>query len=142
MSSTPGKIEHEGTVIGIEGDVILVSILSKAACGSCSASHLCSAAESKEKTVEAMAGDGLTHTVGERVIVEGEESLGPLAVMIAYVSPLLFVLAGLLTSKAFGADDAVAGLIGLSALLPYYALLRMSRGRLEKKFKFKTRKQS
>lgn len=135
-------IEHEGTVVSIDGDVMQVSILSTSACASCKAAQLCTASELKEKMVRVALQPGEVRNVGDHVVVQGTETMGTLAIFVAYVSPLILMLLGLLFAKALHASDATAGIAALAMLIPYYIILKFVSPRIDKEFRFKTKYQS
>lgn len=132
-------IEHRGTVVAVEGDNLKVEILSVSACGACSAANLCSAAEKKSKVVDVVASDGRMFKVGDVVDFYGEDSMGIRAVVIAYVLPLLLVVAGLLCGRLLGLGDAGCAICAVAPLVPFYVGLYLLRGRVDRQFKFKTK---
>ncbi len=133
------KITHDGTVVAIEGDLLKVEIINVSACSSCSAANLCSASEKEAKVVDVIAGPGESYSVGDIVTFEGDESMGIRAVAVAYVTPLLLVVAGLLIGRAAGLSDAGCALAALAPLVPFYIGLYLLRDRIDKTFKFKTK---
>jgi hypothetical protein len=50
------------------------------------------------------------------------------------------VLTALLIITAAGCSELVAGLLSLSVLVPYYILLKIFRGRLDRRFSFSLQK--
>ncbi len=137
--STNKTIEHDGTVVSVDGNMLKVQIISVSACGTCSAANLCSAAEKEAKLVDVIAGPGETYNVGDVVTFVGDESMGTRAVAIAYVTPLLLVVAGLLCGKAAGLGDAGCALTAIAPLVPFYIALYLLRSKIDKSFKFKTK---
>ena len=137
--SDSGYIEHQGKVLSVEGDTLKVEIVSVSACGSCSAANLCSAAEKKSKVVDVVCAPGESYAPGDVVVFVGSESMGVRAVVVAYVVPLLLVVAGLLVGRFAGLGDAGCAVAALVPLVPFYACLYFLRGRIDKSFKFKTK---
>ena len=132
-------IEHQGTVVSKDGNLLKVEIISVSACGSCSAAHLCSAAEKKSKVVDVISAAGEDISVGDVSTKMGDESMGVKAVAIAYVLPLLLIVAGLLAAKAAGLSDAWCAVAAVAPLLPFYVGLYLLRGMVDNSFKFKTK---
>ena len=140
--ATREVIEHSGTVIGKDGDTLKVEILSSSACGSCSAASLCSAVEMKKKVVDvAVSGSEEDYKVGDSISFVGEAGMGARAVRIAYVAPLLLMVAGLLTARLAGCGDAGCAVAALAPLVPFYLTLWLLRGKLDRTFEFKTKNQ-
>ena len=142
MSGESKKIEHSGTVVGVEGGVLKVEIINSSACGACSAAALCSAAEKRRKIVDVMPSGGVEYTPGDIVTFVGEESMGVKAVVLAYVVPLLLVVGGLMSAHVAGFGDAACAVAALAPLAPYYVILWLMRGRIDKTFIFKIKNQN
>ena len=66
--------------------------------------------------------------------------LGYQAVWLGFVVPLLLMLAVIWTVASIQADEAVAALSGIVALIPYYILLYILRDNLKRKFTFQVEK--
>ncbi len=126
----------------ISGDNAVVEILNKSACASCDAKGLCSASDVKKKHIDAMIEKGETFAVGERVNLVAQERLGLTATLIAYVVPLVLMVAVLIACSASGLSDAKSGLAAIASLVPYYAVLALFRDKLRKTFVFKVKKQN
>ncbi len=134
------NIEHEGTVTGIiSDDKLSVKIVQQSACTACKAAALCTAAESKEKIVEAYSDDP-TIEVGNRVVVYGRLTLGYKALTLAMVIPLFLSLITLLLVYRLTLNEAWSGLAALGILLPYYGCLALIRKQIQRRFTFRVRK--
>lgn len=130
-------IKHRGTVKNINGKHLCVQILQAAACSACEAKGLCRSSEQKEKLIDVVAEDAEEYSVGEEVILTGLLGVGLSAVMVAYVIPLILLVAVLLLSiHLSGGNEPLSALLALCALAIYYLLLRMFRFKLSKKFSF------
>lgn len=140
MSNT-STIEHRGTVVAIDGVNLKVEIINYSACASCSAANMCTAAESKAKIVDVVAGRGETYNVGDVVDFVGDESMGFRAIAVAYVLPMLLLVAGLVCGKLLGFGDAGIALCALAPLVPFYLGLYLLRNKVDRHFKFKTKNQ-
>lgn len=134
-------IEHPGIIERIDGGRIFVSIVQQSACSGCHAKGICSASDCKDKIVEVQDNSGI-YNVNDRVVVCGQASMGFQAVLLAFVVPLIIVLAVLIGGAALGWNEALCGLSGLIVLLPYYVILYCFRERLKKKFVFTLKKLS
>lgn len=139
ITNMEGSINHTGVVEKIDSHSVFVRITQQSACSGCHAKHMCSASEQKDKLIEVPDHTGLYH-LHEEVMICGKSSMGLQAVFIAFVLPLLFVIALIACGIQMNWDESVSGLIGLSCLIPYYGVLYLLRNRLKKKFVFTLKK--
>ena len=136
------KIAHMGIVESVESGHLAVRIVQASACASCGAKKLCQSAESKDKIVDVYTADALAYAVGQSVFVVGRASLGMKAVRLAFLYPLLLLFAAfLLCYRVTGGREALSGLIGLAAMVPWYVALWCCRGRLRTTFTFNVEKE-
>ena len=135
-------IEHEGIVLQSDGSKLLVEILSSSACAGCHALAMCSASETKKKEVEVyLSSNSENYSIGDHVTIVGSEHMGNVAVLIAYVAPLILMLLVLVVGKAAGLADGWAGVLSVVILAPYFLALYILRDKLHKTFIFKTKNQ-
>jgi len=139
ITNMDGSINHTGIVEKIEGSSVFVRIVQKSACSGCHAKHMCSASEQKDKIIEVPDHSGLYH-LHEEVMITGKSSMGLQAVFIAFVLPLIFVIALTAFGIQMNWDESISGLFGLSMLIPYYGALYLFRKRLKKRFVFTLKK--
>ena len=133
-------IKHDGVIDSIEGDCIHVRIVQASACAACGAKSLCSAAESKEKIVDVYGTDAKDYQVGQKVMVEGAATMGMKAVRLAFLFPLLLLVAAVAVAMWFtDGNEAVAALSALLALTAYFLVLFACKKRLMNEFSFKIR---
>ena len=130
-------IKHDGIVDSIEGNCIHVRIVQASACAACGAKSLCSAAESKEKIVDVYGADTTAYQVGQRVMVEGAASMGMKAVRLAFLFPLLLLVAAVaLVMWLADGNEALAALAALLVLTVYFLLLFVNKKKLAREFTF------
>ena len=130
-------IKHDGVVDSIEGNCIHVRIVQASACAACGAKSLCSAAESKEKIVDVYGADTTAYQVGQRVMVEGAASMGMKAVRLAFLFPLLLLVAAVaLVMWLADGNEALAALAALLVLTVYFLLLFVNKKKLAREFTF------
>jgi sigma-E factor negative regulatory protein RseC len=128
------QIDHVGTISDIKDEKITVSILNVSACAGCHAKSACSMSDMKEKEIDIIDYSS-SFKLGEEVKVVYQESLGWLALLLAYVLPFVLVLITLFIATAF-TNELISGLMALAILLPYYSLLYFFKDRLKKTFSF------
>ena len=130
-------IKHDGVVDSIEGNCIHVRFVQASACAACGAKSLCSAAESKEKIVDVYGADTAAYQVGQRVMVEGAASMGMKAVRLAFLFPLLLLVAAVaLVMWLADGNEALAALAALLVLTVYFLLLFVNKKKLAREFTF------
>ena len=133
-------IKHDGIVDSIEGDCIHVRIVQASACAACGAKSLCSAAESKEKIVDVYGADTTAYRVGQRVMVEGAAAMGMKAVRLAFLFPLILLVAAIAVAMWLTDGHEVAGAVAaLLALTAYFLMLFACKKRLLNEFSFRIR---
>jgi positive regulator of sigma E activity len=130
------RITHEGVIAALKGDQITVSISGDAACAGCHAKGACSMSGGEEEKLLHIPVRDPDFSIGERVRVILDRSLGFRALLLGYVIPFLLVLAVLLVMTVAGSLEWVAGLTSLSVLVPYYLGLKLMRGKVERQFSF------
>lgn len=136
MSSKTNEISHKGRVISITPELTTVEIISESSCASCHAKGLCSLGESKAKLVELPTRAWYDHKVGDEVEVVLKASMGHKAVWLAYVIPLIIMVAVLLVLTETGVDELVSGLSAIASLAVYYFVLWLFRNRLRNEYLF------
>lgn len=128
-------IRHEGIIESLGAEGCTVRILQASACSSCSARQLCRSSESKEKLVE-VRGHYPTLHVGDRVMLVGSVRQGLRASVLAYVVPLIIMLAVLfLVTHHYG--EKLGALAALLALALYYGMLFLLKDKLAGQFSFR-----
>lgn len=81
--------------------------------------------------------DALMYTIGQPVTVTGRASLGMKAVRLAFLYPLvLLFVAFIICFRASNGNEALSGLVGLVAMVPWYIVLWCFRSRLQTAFTF------
>lgn len=130
-------IKHDGVVDSIEGNCIHVRIVQASACAACGAKSLCSAAESKEKIVDVYGADITAYQVGQRVMVEGAAAMGMKAVRLAFLFPLVLLVAAVaMVMWLADGNEALAALAALLVLTIYFFLLFANKKKLAREFTF------
>lgn len=132
-------IEHPGVVERIDGRHIYVRIMQQSACSACHAKGICSASDCEDKMIDVTDASGV-YAVNDRVMVCGQTSMGLQAVLLAFVIPMIIVLAVLFAGTALKWNEGLMGLSGLAVLVSYYVVLYCFRDKLKKKFVFTLKK--
>ncbi len=128
-------IKHPGVVEEVKNDTVFVKILNVSACSSCHAKGACSAADMQEKIIEVKI-LGREFVKGQSVTIISSEAKGFLALFWGYLAPFLLVFISLVILTTYNIPEIKAGLLSLSALIPYYGALFLFKNKLRKKFTF------
>jgi len=89
-----------------------------------------------EKAVEVPTDPYASYKVGDEVEVILKASMGMKAVYLAYLIPLVVLLAVILGLIGLGVGEVPAGLSGMAAVGVYYLLLWLFRGKLQNEYIF------
>lgn len=133
-------IVHEGTVREIMGNMVVVAIDARSACGDCKVKGLCGMGDEEEKEISVYEKDAASYREGEQVIVGIGTAMGVKAVLWAYIAPFLLMLASLFITNELKTTELVSGLTALGAVAVYYLCLALFRKRLEREIIFKINK--
>ena len=134
--SSNSDIAHRGRIVSVTPEVTTVEIVSEPACSACHAKGLCSLGDAKVKQVELPTRGWDDYREGDEVQVVLRASMGHKAVWLAYVVPLLVMVAALLVTLAAGGTELLAGGIAIGAIALYYALLWLLRDHLRNEYVF------
>ncbi|MBE6284087.1 MAG: RseC/MucC family positive regulator of sigma(E) [Mediterranea massiliensis] len=118
-------IKHQGVIETIEDSHIQVRILQTSACASCSIKGHCTSVDVDEKLIDIHTSDAHTYQVGESVWVMGALSMGMKAVLLAFVLPLVILVAALFILMNVLEDELLAVAGSIVCLSVYYILLRL-----------------
>lgn len=130
------SISHKGKIVKITPQVTTVAFTQHGACSECHAAGLCGMGDMADKSVDVPTDPYNKYKVGDEVEVLLKASMGFKAVYLAYLIPLLIILACILGLMALGVGEVVAGLSGIAAVGVYYLLLWLFRGRLQTEYVF------
>lgn len=133
-------IEHEGIVEEINPQHIKVRIVNESACASCHAKGACTTADLQDKLIDVY--QSISNlSVGQKVMLLGKKSLAPKAVLLAYVFPLILILATLIIAFYATNNELLAGVLSLAVLIPYFAIIYFLKDKLERTFSFSIKHQ-
>ena len=136
MSSECKEISHRGRIVSVTPEVTTVQIVSESACAACHAKGLCSLGDSTVKEIELPTRGWDNWKAGDEVDVVLRASMGHKAVWLAYVVPLVLMVAALLGTLAAGGSELLAGALAIAAIAVWYLLLWLLRDRLRNEYIF------
>jgi sigma-E factor negative regulatory protein RseC len=126
---------RSGVVSGITAENIEVNIISMSACSGCHTKGLCTAFEQEAKIIS-VPNIGQDVQQGDKVNVMMKISMGMKAALLAYLLPVVVVVAALLLMLETGAGELYAGVISLISLAGYYFVIYLIQDKLKKQFSF------
>lgn len=131
------NITHTGIVQAVADGRVSVRILQASACSSCAAARLCRSSESKEKIIEAQLPVGQPLRVGDAVTLVGTVRQSTLAVVLAYLIPLVVLLIALFDAVGLGLSELGSAGVALGAVAVYYLVLYVCRERVSRQLSFR-----
>lgn len=134
--TSSSEISHRGRIVSVTPELTKVQIVSESACAACHAKGLCSLGDSKVKEIELPTRGWDNWQPGDEVSVVLRTSMGHKAVWLAYVVPLILMVAALLGTLSAGGSELLAGLVAIAVLALYYLGLWLLRGRLRNEYIF------
>jgi len=127
-------VTHDGVISKIEGSKVTVQFVQQSACADCHAKMLCSAGDSKQRTIVAEC-YGISYSVGERVSVEVTNQLAWTAMLYAFGFPSLLALV-ILFPAIHMCGEMLACAVELAVLALYYVTFYLFRAKLDRKVVF------
>jgi len=134
MTNENNTISHEGIVTKITDDELEIKILAQSACAACHAKSACGMGEQAEKILTVPRPKGQDFTLNQKVNVKMAIGQGNKAAVLAYLIPILLLLAVLFVCLGLGLNESLSALIAIVALIPYYIILYLRRDKLKNKF--------
>ena len=129
-------ISHEGVVTKITDDELEIKILAQSACAACHAKSACGMGEQAEKILTVPRPKGKDFAINQKVNVKMAIGQGNKAAVLAYLIPILLLLAVLFVCLGLGLNEGIAALISIVALIPYYIVLYLRRDKLKNRFSY------
>ena len=131
------KIAHEGVITKITDEELEIKILAQSACAACHAKSACGMGEQAEKILTVPRPEGQEFHALQKVNVIMGVGQGNKAAVLAYLIPILILLAVLFVCLGLGLNDGLSALISIIALVPYFLVLYLRRDKLKKKFEYR-----
>ena len=130
-------ISHEGVITKITDEEIEVKIVSLSACAACHAKSACTMSDQAEKLLTIPRPEGQEFHLFQKVNVIMSVGQGNRAAGLAYLIPIVLLLAVLFICLGLGLNEGVSALISIVALVPYYIVLYLQRDQLKKRFEYR-----
>ena len=133
---TNETISHEGVVTRITDDELEIKVLAQSACAACHAKSACGMGEQAEKILTVPRPKGKEFVLMQKVNVKMAINQGNRAAILAYLIPIILLLAVLFVCLGLGFGEGLSALISIVALIPYYIVLYLRRDKLKQKFEY------
>jgi|WetSurMetagenome_2_1015567.scaffolds.fasta_scaffold06559_2 positive regulator of sigma E activity len=131
------KIKHSGIIKSIGKDFIRVRIIENYACTECAVASHCNASDMKDKIVNIYNLDNIKdYRIDEAVIVTASTRIEFNAILLAFIIPLIIMVATLFIVASTTSDELLSAIASLFVLVPYYLVLYYNRGRIREKLSF------
>ena len=130
-------ISHEGVITKITDDTLEIKIMAQSACAACHAKSACGMGEQAEKTLTVPRPKGQEFQLFQKVKVIMAIGQGNKAAVLAYLIPIILLLAVLFICLGVGLSEGLSALISIASLIPYYIVLYTQRDKLKKKFEYR-----
>ena len=140
MTHSSGTIRQSATVIRVDATQIEVEVCRPEACAACKAKSVCSEEGGQGKRMT-LANDGQGYQLGEQITLVMRRSAGLKAVVIAYLVPVILVVAALLVFQTVQIKETVAAISTLVLLGLYFLVIRLLRGRLNRELTIEIEKE-
>ncbi len=135
-----GQEFHEGKIVKIETNNIVVEILVNEACQQCDGKKSCMIFNEKRRLIDIACNNVADYQLGEIVNVKMATSIGFIAVFYAYLLPVIVLIATFVIGHFFIKNEIIVILISFLIVSLYYYLLYLLRKKIEKKIVFTIQK--
>ncbi len=134
--ATKGCHTQSGRITAINNASLSILFEAQSACSGCSARSKCGMSESSKREIELPIPEGETFEVGERVQIAISSQMGTISVVVAYLLPLIILIALLALLLSLGLEEWQASLLAIGGVVLYYIGIYLNRNKLENKIKF------
>ena len=134
------NICREGIIRAINGDDISVEVIVSSACSGCHAKSICIPSDHRKEVITVKNTYHEDFQIGETVELLLETSAGNKAVVLAYVLPLVVLLALLFGCYALTGKELLSVGVGVLGVIVYYLVLKSCSKGVEKGIEFGIRK--
>jgi sigma-E factor negative regulatory protein RseC len=114
-----------------------IKILAQSACAACHAKSACGMGEQAEKILTVPRPKNQEFQLMQKVNVVMAIGQGNKAAVLAYLIPIILLLAALFICLGIGLSEGLSALIGIAVLVPYYLILYTQRDKLKRRFEYR-----
>ena len=136
MNNESNIISHEGIVTKITEDELEIKILAQSACAACHAKSACGMGEQAEKILTVPRPKDKDFAIHQKVNVKMTIRQGNKAAVLAYLIPIILLLAVLFVCLGLDFGEGLSAFISIVSVIPYYIVLYLRRDKLKKQFEY------
>ena len=129
-------VSHEGVITKITDDTLEIKITAMSACAACHAKSACTMSDQTEKILTVPRPENQEFHLFQKVNVIMTVGQGNKAAVLAYLIPIVLLLAVLFTCLGLGLEEGLSALICIAALIPYYIMLYLQRDKIKRQFEY------
>lgn len=112
-------------IISIQGNILTCTISCSDACQGCAARKVCSSDSSANQKNISLISYNKNHRIGDTITLEVSAQMGLKAVLLAYILPVVIILAMLLIMQSVGISELSSAIWALVALTLYFFSLKL-----------------
>ena len=133
-------ISHEGVITKITDDTLEIKITALSACAACHAKSACTMSDQAEKILTVPRPEDQEFHLFQKVNVTMTVAQGNKAAVLAYLVPIVLLLAVLFICLGLGLGEGLSAIISIVALIPYYIVLYLRRDKIKRQFEYRIEK--
>ena len=130
-------ISHEGVITKITDDTLEIKITALSACAACHAKSACTMSDQAEKILTVPRPEDQEFHLFQKVNVTMTVAQGNKAAVLAYLVPIVLLLAVLFICLGLGLGEGLSAIISIVALIPYYIVLYLRRDKIKRQFEYR-----
>ena len=130
-------ISHEGVITKITDDTLEIKITALSACAACHAKSACTMSDQAEKILTVPRPEDQEFHLFQKVNVTMTVAQGNKAAVLAYLVPIVLLLAVLFICLGLGLGEGLSAIISIVALIPYYIVLYLRRNKIKRQFEYR-----
>lgn len=115
---------RSGVIHATSDGEVVVRIEQFSACSGCHARGACTSADQADRFITVHTQDSTAYSVGDRVVIEGKDRVGRLAVLLAFVLPIILLMGVCAIGiNWIGLGESLSILLALTAIGSYFLVL-------------------
>jgi len=131
------NLAHPAEIIQIQKNKLLVQICRPEACSGCAIKSTCQLKENTKQQLIIPTKHTSNYHIGQSITIEISNRTGFLAILYAYILPLILMLSTLIITINITPNELIVGFFSIFVLIPYYTALYLCKNHLNQKFSFK-----
>ena len=130
------NLQHTAKITKISNNRLTLQLCRSEACAVCQIKDACHIQKSSQ-TIDIDIDNPQDFSLNQQIMLEISTQTGILAMLLAYILPLILMLSTLLTCYIFTYNDLTSGICAIIILVPYYLIVSGMQKYINPKFNFK-----